>query len=83
MKVFMKSGMSAILIRLLIPVAAAMTLSLLVNQMHDMPTEASDNKNEAVPISTQLSLDYLLKVFAFVHDVSIQNHAVRVNEEKK
>jgi hypothetical protein len=69
MKIFMKSAISAILVRLLISVAAAMTLSLLVNQIHDIPSKASVNKNEAAPMLP--SQDYALKAHASVHDISI------------
>ena len=70
MKIFMKSAISAILIRLFISVAAAMTLSLLVNQIHDIPSKASVNKNEVVPMPMLPSPDYVLKVLANVHDIS-------------
>lgn len=69
MKIFMKSAISAILIRLFISVAAAMTLSLLVNQIHDIPSKASVNKSAAVPMLP--SQDYVLKIHANVQDISI------------
>lgn len=69
MKIFMKSAISAILIRLFISVAAALTLSLLVNQIHDIPSKASVNKSEAVPMLP--SQDYVLKIHANVQDISI------------